>query len=133
MISLALPWLHDARVAGDMQGEHIMDKEKTARIRSLNDRFRRSGIGGDIFITPGIKELGYEGMKAVAAKVAGFDQFDHDNDPYGEHEFGAFDQNGHRVFWKIDYYAPDLMSGSEDPSDPSVTRRVLTIMLASEY
>ena len=110
-----------------------MDKEKTARIRRLNDRFRRSGIGGDIFITPGIKDLGAEGMAAVAAKVAGFDQFDHDNDPHGEHDFGAFDHDGHRIFWKIDYYAPDMMSGSEDPSDPVATRRVLTIMLASDY
>lgn len=121
------------RVLPDFAGEHIMNKEKTARIRRLNDRFRRSGIGGDIFITPGIKELGEEGMKAVAAKVAGFDQFDHDNDPHGEHDFGAFDHDGQRIFWKIDYYAPDMMSGSEDPSDPEATKRVLTIMLASDY
>lgn len=110
-----------------------MDNEKTARIRRLNDRFRRSGIGGDIYITPGIKELGEEGMKAVAAKVAGFDQFDYDNDPHGEHDFGTFDHEGQRIFWKIDYYAPDMMSGSRDPADTSITCRVLTVLLASEY
>ncbi|MEP3421271.1 MAG: DUF3768 domain-containing protein [Erythrobacter sp.] len=139
----ARPWGHGRsallhgsgcnRVLPDFTGEHIMDKEKTERIRRLNDRFRRSGIDGDIFITLGIKELGDEGMQASAAKVAGFDQFDHDNDPHGEHDFGAFDHDGERVFWKIDYYGPDMMSGSEDPSDPEVTKRVLTVMLASEY
>jgi len=110
-----------------------MDKEKTERIQRLNDRFRRSGIGGDILITPGIQALGEAGMQAVAKQVMQFDQFSEDNDPHGEHDFGAFDHEGQRIFWKIDYYSPDMMSGSEDPSDPDATRRVLTIMLASEY
>lgn len=110
-----------------------MGQEKTERIRRLSDRFRRSGFGGDILITRGIQELGEEGMKVVAAKVAGFDQFDHDNDPHGEHDFGAFDHDGQRIFWKIDYYAHDMLSRSEDPSDSTVTSRILTIMLASEY
>lgn len=110
-----------------------MDKDKTERIRLLNDRFRRSGIGGDIFITAGIQGLGEEARQEIASNVAQFDQFNHDNDPHGEHDFGALDHAGQRVFWKIDYYGEDMMSGSEDPSDASVTKRALTIMLASEY
>ena len=110
-----------------------MDKEKTERIRRINDQFRRTGLGGDILVTPGIQALGEDTMQAIASEVARFDAFDQDNDPFAEHDFGAFDHAGERIFWKLDYYGPDMMSGSEDPSDPDVTRRVLTIMLASEY
>jgi hypothetical protein len=59
--------------------------------------------------------------------------FTNDNDPYGEHDFGAFDVDGARLFWKIDYYDRSLSGGSPDPTDPAVTCRVLTIMLAWEY
>ncbi|MGP1354558.1 MAG: DUF3768 domain-containing protein [Parasphingopyxis sp.] len=110
-----------------------MDNEKTARIRRLNDRFRKTGLGGQMFITPGIGELGDEAMLAIANQVQNYDNFDEANDPHGEHDFGSFDHDGRRIFWKIDYYGLDLQSGSEDPSDPEVTKRVLTIMLASEY
>ncbi|WP_319312356.1 DUF3768 domain-containing protein [Shinella sp.] len=63
-----------------------------------------------------------------------FDCFTPNNDPYGEHDFGGFtDPEAGRVFWKIDYYDTDYRYGSDNPADPTVTRHVLTVMLASEY
>ncbi|WKL23776.1 DUF3768 domain-containing protein (plasmid) [Agrobacterium tumefaciens] len=69
----------------------------------------------------------------IVEAVQSFKAFTPDNDPHGEHDFGAVVIESQKVFWKIDYYAPDMMHGSEDPSDPKQTRRVLTIMLAGEY
>jgi Protein of unknown function (DUF3768) len=55
------------------------------------------------------------------------------NDPYGERDFESFMVGERKCFFKIDYYAKDdLQHGSEDPSDPTKTTRVLTLMLASE-
>ena len=56
-----------------------------------------------------------------------------DDDTYGERDFGAFDYRGERLLFKIDYYDSNLEFGSEDPSDAAQTRRVMTIMLASDY
>ena len=50
---------------------------------------------------------------AILAKVIAFDAFTEDNDPHGEHDFGAFDHAEHRIFWKIDYYDQALAFGSE--------------------
>jgi hypothetical protein len=39
-----------------------------------------------------------------AEQVAAFDSFNEDNDPHREHDFGSFDYDGQRIFWRIDYY-----------------------------
>ncbi len=65
--------------------------------------------------------------------IAVYDDFYHANDPYEEHDFGSFEVDGQTIFFKIDYYNKALTSHSPDPSDPAVTERVITIMLAEEY
>lgn len=106
-------------------------QDHTARIRELNDAFRRSLSGGQVMVTRGVVASG-QAMQAIAA-VRAFEAFSPSNDPHGEHDFGAFDIKGVRHFWKIDYYAPDMRHGSLDPADPAQTVRVLTIMQANEY
>ncbi|MGY3695043.1 hypothetical protein ACVIGA_005123 [Bradyrhizobium sp. USDA 3240] len=103
------------------------------RIRELNDTFRRTFRGGRVMMTSGVYELP-DCVKAEAlVQVAKFSEFTADNDAHDEHDFGSFDLVGRKFFWKIDYYDKDLLNGSEDPSDPERTTRVLTLMLAGEY
>lgn len=109
------------------------ETEKTARIAALNDELRQQGTGGRIVIMQGIEANGPEFLKHVLALVRSFNEFTADNDPYGEHDFGALEVEGEKIFWKIDYYDPTLTFASEDPTNPDVTVRILTIMLASEY
>ncbi len=84
-------------------------------------------------MTRGIQDSGQDGVQKILAAVRNVDHFDPDNDPYGEHDFGSVVVDGINCFWKIDYYDKDLKYHSPDKSDPIVTQRVLTIMLASEY
>ncbi len=107
--------------------------DKTARIRELNDEFRRTSVGGQIMLTAGVNDLPDAEKAAVLAKVRTFDAFNGANDPHGEHDFVSFEHDGEKYFAKLDYYAPDMQAGSEDPADPSQTVRVLTVMRADEY
>lgn len=108
-------------------------KTRTQITARLNDDFRQGRSAGRLFVTPGIIRHSRGAPDHILTRVRQFDAFTTDNDPYGEHDFGALDWNGERVFWKIDYYDRDCSAGSHDPADPNVTTRVLTIMLASEY
>ena len=106
---------------------------KTAQIRALNDQLRQRLVGGMAVITPGIAALGQEAVARIIKTIEVYDNFCHANDPHEEHDFGAFDADGHTVFFKIDYFDDSLTYHSPDPADPSVTQRVITIMLAEEY
>ena len=48
----------------------------------------------------------------------------------GHERRDSLDVGGERVLWKIDYFDRALTNHSPDPTDPAVTTRVLTIMLA---
>jgi hypothetical protein len=119
-------------------------------IRRLNDAARQHpGSASIANVTIGFHALPDADRFAALAAIVGFSRFDGDNDPYGEHDFGAVYRLAtgawtdvrptndkaiaQTVFWKVDYYDPTLTFGSEAPWDARQTRRVLTIMLASEY
>jgi Protein of unknown function (DUF3768) len=106
---------------------------KTARIRALNDELRQHLLGGLAVMTPGVAALGQVAVDRIVKTIAVFDDFCHANDPHQEHDFGSFEADGQTIFFKIDYFDKTLTYHSPDPSDRSVTERVITIMLAEEY
>jgi hypothetical protein len=103
------------------------------KVRALNDAFRTSFAGGQVVMTSGVAALADETREAVTGKIKAFDAFDKDNDPWDEHDFISVEHDGQTFFAKIDYYDRNREYGSEDPSDPLQTCRVMTIMLAEEY
>ena len=106
---------------------------RTDRIRALNDDLRQYLRGGLAVITPGVAALGQQAVERIVKTIAVYDDFCHANDPHEEHDFGSFEADGQMIFFKIDYYDKTLTYHSPDPSDGSVTERVITIMLADEY
>jgi hypothetical protein len=90
-------------------------------------------VGGKWLLTASVVNLPEETKAMAIGKMVTFTDFTEDNDPRREHDFGSFDVDGHKFFWKIDYYDRDLKYGSEDPADPTKTTRVLTLMLAEDY
>ena len=106
---------------------------KTEQIRALNDRLRQNLSEGTAVMTCGVAALGAEAVARIVKTIAAYDDFCHANDPHEEHDFGSFEADGHVIFFKIDYFDNDLAYHSPDPSDPAVTKRVITIMLAEEY
>jgi len=123
----------------------MQDEDRARLIAAQNDRFRQNfsmpyfgarGVPGQFVCTRGIAALSSEAQIEVWTAVANANIFEEENDPYGEHDFGAVSVAavGEPIFWKIDYYADQSCTfGSEDPADPMRCYRVLTIMLASEY
>ncbi|MDR7039192.1 hypothetical protein J2X36_003965 [Methylobacterium sp. BE186] len=107
--------------------------DRTAKVRALNDLFRRTFVGGQVVETPGVTALREAKRIALLLAVRRFADFNADNDPHGEHDFGAIEVGGERFFWKIDTYDRALLGHSPDPANSSVTTRILTIMLAEEY
>lgn len=106
---------------------------QTVAIRTLNDQLRTTLTGGRVVMTQGVNALADDTLSKVLRTVNTFDEFTPDNDPYGTHEFGMFEVDDEHVMFKIDAYDENLEYGSPDPADPEVTRRVMTILLASEY
>ena len=114
------------------QKEHKAN-DRQYRIRKLNDQLRFRGLGGIVILTEGISALPMPTIGSIMMELAYFDDFTNGNDPWSEHDFGAFKYRDMSIIWKIVYYDKSRTCHSPDPSDSSVTTRVLTVMLAEEY
>lgn len=111
-----------------------MPTTEADKIALLNDDMRKLiPMVGQTALTAGINSLDFSDQGDILEKVRDFSDFSEENNPWGERDFGSFDHKGNKIFWKIDYYGLDMQTGSENPADPSKTKRVLTIMLAKEY
>lgn len=123
-----------------MTGEPLFktEEDRTAETARLNDLTRTAPhrVNASWFMTQGVSALVAEaeprGGELVQA-IGGFSSFDADNDPFGERDFGALTLWGQRLFWKIDYLHPEREEHSPAKWSAELTRRILTIMLASEY
>ena len=92
-------------------------------IKTLNDKFRKTLLGGKVVLTRGVFSKGQKAINEILDSVKMFN----------EHDYGSFVYNGQKIMWKIDYYDRDLRYYSDDPVDITKTIRVMTVMLAEEY
>jgi hypothetical protein len=106
-------------------------------IAKRNDQFRVNVINspsitsGKCVLTASIAAQEPLVLAHILYAVKTFDDFNEDNDPYKEHDFGKITIRGLDVFWKIDYFKDEKMTEGTD--DPLTSYQVMTIMIASEY
>lgn len=103
------------------------------KIRTLNDSFRQTFIGGRVMKTDGVAAQDKVTQQKLIAEVKTFNRFEKGNDPYSEYDFGSIKLEGTTFFWKIDYYDLAMSQHSVDPANDEATIRVLTILFADEY
>ncbi|MBX5130756.1 DUF3768 domain-containing protein [Rhizobium lentis] len=107
--------------------------EWTSDVRALNDKLRRFETAGEILIAGALAHAEADEIVKAIEQVKDYAAFDPKDDPYGEHDYGAFEIEGQKYMWKIDYYDLAMENLSENPADPSLTKRVLTIFYAEDY
>ncbi|MDB5539169.1 MAG: hypothetical protein JWQ89_896 [Devosia sp.] len=117
----------------DRETDAPFSEPSSRAIAALNDRLRTTGTGGRMVVTAGLAALGKTQVDLALAIVAVFNAFDAGNDPHGEHDCATVEFGPETLIWKIDYYDRALSAHSPNPADPSVTERVMTVMLAEEY
>ncbi|SHG00478.1 Protein of unknown function, partial [Loktanella atrilutea] len=77
-----------------LTAEEQAEIERAAKIAEQNDRFRRTWgadftVPGQIVVTRGVASLSAGAQVQIMRAVQTFDTFTEDNDPYGDHTFGA--------------------------------------------
>ena len=111
----------------------VQNPERIETIARLNDCLRQHATGGIVVVTRGVRSLPGFSVPTLLTMLKEYEDFDEDNDPHGERDFGDLEFDGQDLLWKIEYYDANGLHGSPDPADTRVTQRVLTVMLATEW
>jgi hypothetical protein len=111
----------------------MSDQPRHVRVRDINDACREHFLNCTVTVSLAVQALSTEQIDQLLAAVRDFEQFDTADDSHDEHAFGVIELFGQTWFWKFAYYDQAMTMLSDDPSDVRKTRRVLTIMAASEY
>lgn len=121
-----------------MTAEQHAGLSRRETLAHLNDRCRlgldraaRTVITRTCLATFGKGNAATE-LAAWAAILAAIRAIRFSDDDRTERDRGEIEFEGETVFFAIDAYDLDLHYGSEDPADPAVTRRVMTIMLRED-
>ena len=101
--------------------------------RRLNDPFRATFRGGEILLTASVAALPDMVKASTLQRVADFKDFNEENDPAEEHDYGSFDHCNREQWFKIDYNNLAMDGMSPDPADPAVTKRIMTVGLAQDW
>lgn len=126
MFTCPVPKIYQSATGGGM----------LSKIAELNDQLRQNLFtpgSNRVFVSAAVSSLPYLERALLLDKVQKFNDFNEANDPYQAHDFSRIEHNGTNYFWKIDYYNKTMDAGSDDPSNPDITTRVLTIMRSDEY
>lgn len=90
-----------------------------------NDLLRSTFIGCRVVVSEALHRSSKK--EDVISAVRSFNEFNKDNDPYGEHDCAFFEVDSERFYFKFDYYDDNYEFYKEDGN------RVLTIGFASDY
>lgn len=113
-------------------------QSKTERIAALNDEARqgRDRTARIVFTTNLLDALGdgsrLGDLRAQARVMKAMRECAFPED-CPERDMAWFEVDRVKAMMKIDYYDRAFEWGSEDPTDTSVTRRVITLMLPEDY
>ena len=107
----------------------------TAKIRELNIAFwRNPHVNGKLLMTRSIAERGVHFQLKCIHALHTYTGWNPDNDPHHEADMCVLDIDGEKVWAKLDCYDKhDQNYGSEDPTDPTKTLRVGTLLFPHEY
>lgn len=79
-----------------------------------------------------VADLSESVREELLTKIRNFKDWNAENDPYNERDFGSVMLHGKKYYFKIDYYDKDFQYGEDPVQNPSCNR-LMTIMRAEEY